>query len=53
MNDDVMNHIIKLVKNEIEMCHGGMLIHDGGKESAIETYQAVVQMLTEMRARTL
>ncbi len=49
MNDDVLDHIIKLCKNEMRMCKSDYLIHVGGKESALETYKKVLEILMQMR----
>ncbi|MFW9804178.1 MAG: hypothetical protein ACFFFC_16070 [Candidatus Thorarchaeota archaeon] len=48
MNEDVIEHITKWVKDQKIQCEYGNLIHDGGKDSAIETYEEVIQMLTGM-----
>lgn len=51
MNKDVLDHIIKLTEHEMDMCKLDLLIHEGGKESALETYEKVVKALTKMKAK--
>jgi hypothetical protein len=49
MNDDVLNHVIKFCKDAEYMCKLGNLMHEGGKESALETYTRIIEMLTDMK----
>ncbi len=51
MNDDVLKHIIRWCRVQMDRCESGLTIHDGEKEDAIATYRAVIQMLTEMREK--
>jgi len=48
MNKDVIDHVIKKVKREMDMCSWDNLIHDGGKESALETYTHILQWLEDL-----
>lgn len=48
MNNDVLDHIIKWCKEQLRYCESGILIHDGDKESALETYEKVIKTLTDM-----
>jgi len=48
MNKDVLQHVIKIIRNEMRMCEWGNLIHDGGKEDALQTYGHILQMLQEL-----
>jgi hypothetical protein len=52
MNDDVINHAVKWCKDQMTMCQDGFLIHDGGKDDALATYQVILEMLTEMKEKT-
>ena len=49
MNEDVINHVVKKVKEEMDRCQDGSMIHDGGKEDALATYRAIIKMLEEMK----
>lgn len=53
MKDDVINHAIKWCNDQMRMCESGFLIHDGGKDDALATYQAIIRMLEEMKAMDL
>ena len=49
MNENVINHIVKWCNREMGMCQSGFLIHDGGKDDALATYQAIIRLLEEMK----
>jgi len=48
MNSDVIKHIIKMCHNEMKYCKIGILIHKGGKEDAIATYERIISMLEDL-----
>lgn len=51
MNENVLEHVIKHIKHEMYYCARGILIHKGGKESALETYEKVINTLSKMQAK--
>jgi hypothetical protein len=49
LNQDVIKHVIKKCKAEMDLSQFGLLDHIGGKEDAVETYKAILLMLEQMK----
>ncbi len=49
MNEDVINHMVKKCKREMDMYQDASMIHDGAEDDALATYQAIIKMLEEMK----
>lgn len=49
MNDDAIDEIIEFCKKQIHQCEIDNVQHKGGNVSAIETYEKVIEMLTDLK----